>query len=181
MTGLTQYSTPKSFLQALIHHSFLMHCATVHKSVTFPLTSCHTAMPQTNPTLYSRMTMIIICLLRCWYMKHSFESQAHNNGLVNQLCITFASSMDTHVFTSTTFLYVHTHVSTNSSHTHTHTHTHTPHSEAAHKTRQHARTLYDARWKEGMNKDVLCLHLHVDLLSTVSVKEIMYLLMFKNE
>jgi len=91
--------------------------------------------------------MIIICLPRRWYMKHSFESEAHNNGLVNQLCITFASSLDTHVFTSTTLLYVHTHVSTNSSlshshtHTHIHTHTHTPHSEAVHNTHQYARTL----------------------------------------
>ena len=108
-------------------------------------------------------------------MKRSFESEAHNNGLVNQLCITFASSLDTHVFTSTTLLYVHTHVSTNSPHTHT------PHSEAVNNTRQYARSLQDARWKEGMNKDVLCLHLHVYLLCTVSVKEIMYLLMFKNE
>ena len=76
-------------------------------------------------------------------MKHSFESEAHNNGLVNQLCMTFVSSMDTHL------LFLNTSACT--------------HSKAAHNTCQYARTLYDARWKEGMNKDVLCLHLHVYL------------------
>jgi hypothetical protein len=63
--------------------------------------------------------------------------------------MTFASSLDAHVLLLQHFW--------------ARTRAHTPHSETVHNARQYARTLNDARWKEGMNKDVLCLHLHVYL------------------
>ena len=72
-------------------------------------------------------------------MKQSFESEAHNNGLVNRLCMTFASSLDTHMLLLQHFRMCVCVCAC------AHACTRTPHSEAAKNTRQYARMMQDGK------------------------------------